>query len=207
MSHSIADRCLALAGVFQAAALVHELASKGQIPAAEISTAVQSLLKIDAASTAEVFGGVSNVRSGLEAVRDRLTGKVPAEEMPITRYTVGLLHLERKLIKQPDTLDELRRGIEQAQQQAEYFSPEHENVIAALADLYQRTISTLGPRIMVQGEPEVLSAPHNQNLIRMLLLFGIRSAVLWDQSGGSRWQFLFKRRALIEAAESLLSTL
>lgn len=207
MSKTMADRCLALAGVFQATTLVQRFANKIPVEDQQIETAIHSLMMLDAQSTAEVYGGVANVRIGLETIRDRMSGSVPKNNIAITRYALALLHLERKLLKRKDMLKTLHDGILQAQQQIEYFSPLHENVIAALGDLYQRTISTLGPRIMVQGDPEVLAVPHNQNMIRMLLLAGIRSAVLWDQSGGGRWQLVFKRRALVEAADSLLRTL
>lgn len=207
MSKTIADRCLALAGLFQATTLVQRFANSQPLDDREIATAINSLLKLDAQSTAEVFGGVANLRSGLETVRDRLTGKVPKEDIAVARYAMALLHLERKLMRNAEMLYTLREGIEHAQQQTEYFEPTHENVIAALGDLYQRTISNLGSRIMVQGDPDILATTHNQNMIRALLLAGMRSAVLWDQSGGNRWQLVFKRRAFADAAASLLETI
>jgi high frequency lysogenization protein len=35
--------------------------------------------------------------------------------------------------------------------------------------------------------------------IRALLLAAVRSALLWRQLGGSQWQFLLARRAMVEA--------
>ena len=35
--------------------------------------------------------------------------------------------------------------------------------------------------------------------IRALLLAAVRSALLWRQLGGSQWQFLFARRAMVES--------
>jgi high frequency lysogenization protein len=56
----------------------------------------------------------------------------------------------------------------------------------------------------VSGDSSVLSNPDNANKIRAILLAGIRSAVLWSQLGGNRWQILFKRRTFIEQARQLL---
>lgn len=207
MSKTLADRALALAGVFQATQLVHHYAHTGTIANEDLETAVKSLLKLDAHSTAEVFAGVEHLHTGLHALKEHLTGRVAKGDIPVFRYTVSLLNLENRLMKRRDMLDMLREGIQQARQQAGYFSLTHENVLASLADLYQRTISTLGSRIMVQGDPQLLTAAHHQHVIRVLLLSGTRSAVLWDQCGGSRWQLLFKRRSLIAAADSLLDTL
>lgn len=207
MSQSLSDRCLALAGIFQSALLVREYAHSGRADSAERETLVSSLLITDPASTAEVYGGVEPLRRGLEGLIQRLGGgRGAAPEMETTRYVIALLHLAHKLQRRRDLMDILAEGITQAKHQAEYFSPTHENVIAALADLYQQTVSTLTPRIMVQGEAAVLGTPDNQNWIRTLLLAGIRSAVLWEQSGGRRWQLLVRRKALLQAARSLLQT-
>ena len=46
-----------------------------------------------------------------------------------------------------------------------------------------------------------------QDKIRACLLAGIRSAVLWRQVGGSKWQLLFHRKKLVQAAQQLYSTL
>ena len=43
--------------------------------------------------------------------------------------------------------------------------------------------------------------------VRATLLAGIRSAVLWRQSGGNRWQLIFGRRKIIEQAGRLLKGL
>jgi high frequency lysogenization protein len=41
--------------------------------------------------------------------------------------------------------------------------------------------------------------------VRATLLAALRSAVLWRQVGGSYWDFLFSRRAMVETAQDLLS--
>ena len=97
-------------------------------------------------------------------------------------------------------------GIELASSQVEYFGSEtHENVIGRLADLYQQTISNLKPKIMVKGDAGLLQRPENANLIRALLLAGIRSAVMWRQCGGSRWNFIFRRKKILAICRQLLS--
>jgi high frequency lysogenization protein len=37
--------------------------------------------------------------------------------------------------------------------------------------------------------------------IRALLLAALRSAVLWRQTGGSLWDFVLRRQAMLEAIE------
>ncbi|MGH9353754.1 MAG: DUF489 family protein [Terriglobia bacterium] len=42
------------------------------------------------------------------------------------------------------------------------------------------------------------------NMVRSLLLGGLRAAVLWRQCGGSRWMLLFMRASLQKEAKRLL---
>lgn len=208
MTHHLTDRTLALAALFQAAQLVQHVARRGRADESDIRTCIDSLFKIDAPSTAAIFAtaeGGSGLTTGLKALLARLGAGGAAEELEITRYVVSLLHLERKLARDSALLSTLRAGIERIAGQADYFgSSTHANVIAALGELYQQTVSTLQPRIMVQGEPTFLADAARAGLIRALLLAGMRAAVLWHQLGGSRWQLLLGRRRILDTARHLL---
>ncbi|MEK7758734.1 MAG: DUF489 family protein, partial [Pseudomonadota bacterium] len=50
-----------------------------------------------------------------------------------------------------------------------------------------------------------LSNPAIADKVRAALLAGIRSAVLWRQLGGRRWQLLFSRGKLARTAAELLA--
>jgi high frequency lysogenization protein len=78
-------------------------------------------------------------------------------------------------------------------------------LIEKLADLYTQTISTLGPRIMVSGDHGHLANPAIAAKVRAVLLAGIRSAVLWRQTGGQRWRLLFSRGRIARTAAELLA--
>ncbi len=77
-------------------------------------------------------------------------------------------------------------------------------MVKALAEIYTSTVSTLTPRIMVQGEPGILQATESRDMIRALLLAGMRAAVLWRQCGGSRIRLIFKRKAMLAHTNALL---
>lgn len=205
MPHTIADRTLALAGLFQAVDQVRQIAYHGRDSSAATAASLHSLFMLDAPDVAQVYGGLDGVRAGLQVLRSQLGDKRGGErDVEVARYAVAVLFLERKFHRDAGMQAKLREGIAAAQTQAAYFGAEtHDNVIARLGDLYQQTISTLSPRILVNGEPEVLRISDNAALIRALLLAAIRSAVLWRQCGGSRWQLLLRRRAMIETAMDL----
>lgn len=202
MARTLKDRTLALAGIFQAAYLVRETADRGKEITPAVESSLHSIFTLDANSVDDVYGGATGVQQGLQILQAQLAND-RGRDMELTRYVVAILVLERKLNRRPAMLQQLHEGIAGAADQAAYFSETHANVIARLADLYQQTVSTLTPRIMVTGEPNVLSNPGNAALIRALLLAGIRSAVLWRQCGGSRFQLLFRRGALAQTAGEL----
>ncbi|SOO34762.1 High frequency lysogenization protein hflD homolog (fragment) [Xanthomonas citri pv. fuscans] len=77
-------------------------------------------------------------------------------------------------------------------------------MLGSLGGLYAQTISHLRPKVMVQGNPHYLGQAGVVAEIRALLLAALRSAVLWRQMGGSLWDFLFAKRAMIEAVDRAL---
>lgn len=198
------ERAIALAGIFQATALVRDVAYKGQVAEADFAVCLRSILCLDAPDVESVYGGLSGLRRGLTLLADEL--RTP-REMELARYTVNLLVLERKLSADRALLQRMREGIEAIAGRLDHFALTHENIVAALAELYSQTISKLTPRIMVNGDPAHLNRSENADRIRALLLAGIRSAVLWRQAGGGRLTLLLRRNALLREARRLLGSL
>lgn len=201
------DSTLALAGIFQSAELVKQIARQGRAEEASYLASIESVLQLKADSTEAVFGGVEGVRLGLQCLIKQLGQDAARRDPEVLRYALGLTVLERKLSKQAAMLDKIGAGVSQAQQQAELFGSLHANVIASLADLYVNTLSTFNYRIHVNGDPNLLHSENTVKRIRALLLAGIRSAVLWRQKGGGRLQLLFKRRKILLTAQTLLAEL
>ena len=114
------------------------------------------------------------------------------------------MQLERRFVKESDTVAAVSGGIAKIAPQAETSGSTHPEVLSALGALYADTISHLRPRVMVQGNPHYLGQPAVVAEIRAILLASVRSAVLWRQLGGSFWDFLFSKRALADAASAWL---
>lgn len=235
MAKSYEDQAIALAGIFQAAGLVDQIARKGLIPQNNFEASMNSIFVGSPAETADVFGGRRdlpyNLNMGLRMLVDIADKKVQ-QDKDITRYALSLLHLESRLRKNPKMLNDISQGLDRIRNQARYFEESnrveqaneessdpsddrfvpgdsrysHANVIASLASLYQETISTYSFRIQVTGEPRYLQNQDNANKIRALLLAGIRSAILWQQVGGKRWHLLLFRSKIAKAAKGLLDS-
>ena len=198
------NRTLAFAGILQALQLVQQTAYGKPCDVDALQATLHSVLMLHADSVEAVYNGAAGLRSGLRLLQTQLLGGERKPDAELGRYLVVLLHLERKLNKRADLLERLRSGIEQVQRQREHFDLVHASVLAGLAKTYSDTVSTLSPRIMVNGDPARLQDPAVANQIRALLLAAIRSAVLWRQCGGTRLGLLLGRRKITDTATELL---
>jgi high frequency lysogenization protein len=198
------NRVIALAGLFQAAALVQQVAREGTAEPEAFRTSMESVLRLDAESPEAVYGRRAGLRLGLTEL-ERQLGKGRDRNADLVRYGLSLMFLEPKLTRRADLREAVRRGVETASAQAEHFGPTHSNVLAKLADVYLNTVSTLTPRIIVTGDPAHLNNPENANRIRSLLLAGMRAAVLWRQLGGNRLRLLLTRGRILASTRRMLS--
>jgi high frequency lysogenization protein len=197
------ERTLALAGLFQATALAQQLANEGRCDEQALEASLRSVFRIDAPSVVGVYGNVGSVRLGLRTLIAQLdeTGR----DMAVTRMAVTVLRLERSLAARRDLLDHLQQGILAAKRQVDHFGQGSPQVVGRLAELYASTLSTLKPRVMVTGNPQLLQQAAVVERVRASLLAAVRSAVLWRQIGGRQWQLLLHRRQCSMLARGLLT--
>ncbi len=201
--HDDNERTLALAGVFQAARLVRDLARHGRADEQAMAASIGSLFAFEPESTEAVFGNLAGVRLGLQTLLEQLESPA-SRDLEIARYVIGLLHHGDKLRRDQKRLAELGQDLEQLKDKQVHFDLPDFPLHAQLARLYQRHVSPVPPPILVKGEPLYLQNPKIADDIRACLLAGLRAVVLWRQCGGKRWQFLLGRRRLAGMARTLL---
>lgn len=206
MSKNWNDLSIALAGLLQAAGLVEQLAKTGYVPSDAYRTSIESLFELNPDTTLGVYGNnIANLHTGLTLLRDILQqGNGQQRHADALRYSLGVLHLQKKLNSRKDMLGVVGSRLSSAALQAEHFSSTHDNVIANLGDLYSETISTFRFRIQVSGDYNYLQQQRIAHQVRALLLSAIRSATLWRQLGGTRWDLLFHRKKIADCVEQLL---
>ena len=196
----VGRQVLALAGVFQAAVVVDELARTGQVDERAWQTLIRATVDTDPESFEAIYGGHPNhLRQGLDTL-SAVIGKQQANPV-VLRYGFSLLLLSQKLRKNPQMMDTLGTRLTRVQGQASHFGDTHENVVASLGEIYQDTISTFRYRIVVQGEPSLLQQRMMPERVRAALLAGVRFALLWHQQGGRRWKLIFQRGAMRRALD------
>jgi high frequency lysogenization protein len=198
------ERIMALAGVFQAAELVRQAANHGTWSGYAADTCLDSLLAIEAESVEDVYGNAARLRLGTETLISVLQGD--RRYIESLGYAVSIMQLESNFRKNP----KMQTRIGEELQKIAILDTELEEHVAKdlqaqkIAALYTDTISTLSPRIVVNGRPQHLQIDRSVNWIRTLLFASLRSAVLWRQMGGGRFSLMFGRKKMLEQAETLL---
>lgn len=219
---------LALAAVAQSAALVNSLAVRGQASEQDLITSANTLISLEPGSMAAIVPSPAQLSLGLRSLQQALADQKAPDSALITRYTLSMLHLRGRLLAHADMVADLQATLSRLQPldvadfpsadenpepavgSAEFAqgSGAEENLagrnsiefFAEVAELYQRTVSKLQPRIQVSGRAEYLQDEKRAQKIRTLLLAGIRAAVLWHQLGGRRWLLILQRRRAHGAA-------
>ncbi len=201
------DRMIALAATVQAAAAVKQVARLGRIRepnAGEVLLA--SVLELNPASVDAMYPNREDLRLGLESLLQQI-GSSRNKDVEITSYVVGMLMLERRLSRSQSHVQQLGQRLQQLHRQKYEFNFANETIIATMAGIYSDLISPLAKPLRINGQPGILQQPSQQNLIRALLLSGVRNAVLWRQLGGRRRQFLWHKQRMVRCVQQLLREL
>ena len=203
--HNLQSRCIAFAAMCQAAYLVDKIATTGLCPdAAAFDASLRSIMRTESDPPLAIFGGYPSLNVGFKSMLGQLENSNNARNMQITKYVIGMIALEKKLSSNAGTLNLLGERINQVQRQLAHFEIDDSSVLSNLDSIYKELISTLGPKIQVNGSPSCLQQTQTQHKIRALLLAGVRATVLWRQIGGKRRQLVFSRKAMIHQARQNL---
>jgi len=192
-------RALALAGLVQAVHLVVSAAKTGMISQDSLDKSLKSIFVQNPGSIAEVYGGTSDITLGINLLKDILNNFNSEAHADLVRYSLAVITLERAFVSQPDKLRALGAEIERIDQLRMQSAGAveavgvDEEIVTQLADAYEQIVGQVQPRIKISGNRSHLQNTSNVKRIRALLLSALRSAVLFHQVGGRRWQLLLKR--------------
>ncbi|PJA33630.1 MAG: lysogenization regulator HflD [Zetaproteobacteria bacterium CG_4_9_14_3_um_filter_53_7] len=202
---ALSHRATALAALIQAVYAVDSIARKGTADAEDSRVLMESIFLPGTSDPASLYGGLAGLHTGLRTGILILGGRDLPQSKTLMTYCAGLLSIENRLSKQADMRNRLAEGMTRIGKQKQYFGDVmHSNVIAAIADLYGETISTMKPRIIVHGKTEYLSQPENTRRVRALLLAGLRAAHVWHAHGGGHLTLLLRRKAILRELEQQL---
>ncbi|MWN90572.1 high frequency lysogenization protein HflD [Gilliamella sp. Pra-s65] len=199
---------IALAGATQSAILVPQLANTGICSATLYEQAIKSIFKTSPKTTDDVYDGIKNIKTGLQTLIQLLSSG-QKEHVQTIRYLFGSLSITNKLLKNKDALDKIDQRLKRI---SGLYSDINDQTVGinvddisySLAGIYSDIISPISTKIKVIGKIEFLQNSLVQAKVRTALLGCVRSAILWYQVGGSRFQFLFSRKRICDAAQQLL---
>jgi len=199
----IEQRTLALAGVAQAARIVDLAAKTGSWPTPFVEASIHSLFCFEPDAVDAVFGTPQGIRLGLEQLSACLSLSQDESAAQTLRYTLEMLQLEQRFAKRDDLQSIVHARLKHAAYGADNFSSSINTLTSGIAAIYQDTLSTLPYRIKITGSAQHLNSPQVADLVRSLLLCGVRAAFLWRQLGGSRFKLMLNRGDIRDTAARL----
>lgn len=200
------DTTLALAAVLQASHLVYQLAHQGIYTEDDTYPLIYSLFQFDAPNTPAVYANIKQLQLGLELLQAYFGGNSPAYQKnpDVIRYALAVLSVERHFDRDSAMQAQVHQELLQLQQTILSDINLDSLLFSKLAKIYENNLSQLEFRIYIKGNVDHLKNPRYVAKIRSLLLAAVRSAMLWRQCGGNRWQLFFKRPKIVQCSADYL---
>jgi len=209
MTQDVANQTLALAAMFQAANEMHQWAHYGRGNQNDDETLLESLFQFEPHNTLEVYGHVFQLQNGLTELQKYLQQrsiKLDENAREVLRYVISMMFLERRVGRNGQMMQNISEQLQQIRESQQAFQQLPATTFHRIAGLYQESIGTIQPRVMVKGDQNVLSNPENAARIRALLFSGVRAAFLWRQNGGRRWRLFWFRKHYESACQDWLKS-
>ena len=197
------QQTMALAGVAQAARLVDQISRTGSYPVEFLEATIHSLFSFETPDVDSVYGNIQGIKLGLQNLSAGLSATNEESSASMMRYLMAIIYLERKFSSRGDLQQVVHSRLKHSQYKAEHFASHVNQICHSVAAIYADTLSTLSFRVKVSGSAQHLQNEANAEIIRAVLLAGVRSAHLWRQLGGRRWQLLLQRGRIRDAAHTL----
>ena len=188
------EQCIAIAGIVQAAYMVDKIAISGEFSENYLQASANSIFSFNPSSSAEIFGGLSGVRLGLQNLIRIFSNEKTYDKSRVVRYTFALIQMQRFLQRNLKMLDQMQEKLRSYEEQFSNNSTPLSELCCHGSAIYSETLGKLKFKIYVSGDKTFISRDNNEKIIRTMLLAGVRAAFLWQQLGGRRWKLIFQRQ-------------
>ena len=187
------NETISLGAIYQACNEIKKIAWQGEININTIEPLINSVYQITSENIDDIYINIKRLNTGLDFLRRQLVGDAFSRDAEVTRYFEAIGVLIKNMNKKEDIFNKLRQQLTQQTMAVEKGNLDDHALF--LSNLYLNTVSTVEPRIIVNGDNKYLTDSKNAAMIRSLLLCAIRSYILWQQSGGSKFRiFIFKKK-------------
>ena len=187
------NETISLGAIYQACNEIKKIAWQGEININIIEPLINSVYQITSENIDDIYISIKRLNTGLDFLRRQLVGDAFSRDAEVTRYFEAIGILIKNMNKKEDIFSKLRKQLTEHTMIVQKDNLDDHALF--LSNLYLNTISTVEPRIIVNGDNKYLTDKKNAAMIRSLLLCAIRSYILWQQSGGSKFRiFIFKKK-------------
>ena len=217
MASDTYSETLALAALFQSATQIQRVARSGAVDEHAIAPLMRALVVTNPNTIEDIYA----VKRLLPGLNQLLTSLYPKEatqpkNAELIKIAFSIMNLEANLEKQSMVFSQLDKEVDTLRSNVLLLHPDDENaednilvdydVIKLYSKIYSNLISPNFPKLIIYGEESYLRRTEFQEMIRALLLAGIRASLLWHQVGGKRYSLMFRYKDIIECARSLISS-
>jgi high frequency lysogenization protein len=187
------NEVISLGAIYQASSEIKKIAWQGKINNKFIEPLIHSVYQTTSNEIEDIYINLKRLNTGLDFLRKQFVGDVFSRDAEVDRYFEAINVLVKNMNKNSEIFSNLRDELSSHKENVtEDNLHEHAEF---LSNLYLKTISKINPRIIVNGDNIHLTDNKNASMIRALLLSAIRSFILWQQSGGTKFRiFLFKKK-------------
>ena len=187
------NEVISLGAIYQASSEIKKIAWEGKINNKFIEPLIYSVYQTTSNEIEDIYINLRRLNTGLDFLRKQFVGDVFSRDAEVDRYFEAINVLVKNTNKNSEIFSNLRGELSSHKENVtEDNLHEHAEF---LSNLYLKTISKINPRIIVNGDNIHLTDNKNASMIRALLLSAIRSFILWQQSGGTKFRiFLFKKK-------------
>jgi len=185
----IDEQTIALAGLYQSCHVVSKIAWNGEYYEKDFNPLINCILKINSTNTEDIYINISNLKTGLISFKKQIIGDIFTRSSEIRRYIASLQQLSYKLMSNEKCIGEMQTMLKKLDDKVESMTIDEK--VIQLSNIYQKTLSTFEPRIVVSGDNLHLTDKIQASRIRTALFAGVRSLILWQQLGGSKLKLFF----------------
>lgn len=216
MASDIYSETIALAALFQSAAQIQRVARFGAVDEHAIAPLMRALV-ITSPNTIEDVYAPKRVIPGLNQLLTSLYPKEATQpkNAELIKIAFSIINLEANLEKQNMVFAQLDKEVDKLRADVLLLHPDYEDaadnvlvdydIIKMYSKIYSNLISPNFPKLIIYGEESYLRRTEFQEMIRALLLAGIRASLLWHQVGGKRYSLMFRYKDIIERARQIIS--
>ena len=200
----IENQTIALSAIYQSCYLVKQIAWGNEYKKSDFNVLINSLFKMNTNTIDEIYKNINFLNTGMNLLKNKLVGEKFSQETEINDYFNSLIILSNLVKKNIPLISKIKEYLKKIESECLSDNLELDDKVTKLSQIYQNTLSTINPRIIVSGDNKFLQIQLNKCMIRTALFTGLRSVFLWQQHDGSKIKNFFYKPFILKSLNQIL---